>query len=53
MIGMLVFNVFDQDEWAMVMDICDLTSQHPSEVVRDLDLDNNTRTIIIDPNDFE
>lgn len=37
----------------MVMDICDLTGKHPSEVVMDLDLDDNTRTIIVDPKDFE
>jgi hypothetical protein len=51
--GKIVFNLFDKDEWAMVEDICQLTEQMPSEVVPSLDLDNNTRTIVIDPKDYE
>lgn len=51
-IGKIVFNVFDKEEWAMVLDICQITEKHPSEVVMDLDLEANTRTIIVDPKDF-
>lgn len=37
----------------MIEDICQLTEKLPSEIVPELDLDNNTRTIIINPKDFE
>jgi hypothetical protein len=50
---MLVFNVFDPNEWAMVLDVSDLTGKHPSEVVMDLELEENTRTIIVDPTEFD
>ena len=50
---MVVFNIFDKKEWAMIMDICDLTGKNPSDVVMDLDLEENNRTIIVDPKKFE
>lgn len=30
-------SVFDEQQWSMVVDICELTSQSPEEVVRSLD----------------
>ena len=50
---MLVFNIFDAQEWAMVLDICDITGKEAHEVVMDLDLDDNTRTIRVDPTEFQ
>lgn len=51
--GKMVFNIFDNEEWAMVKDICELTEKDAAEVVADLNLDDNTRTITIDPKEFD
>jgi hypothetical protein len=48
----MVICIFSHDEWAMVMDICELTCRDVCDVVRELADDNVIMNIVIDPRDM-
>lgn len=50
--GYLVFCIFSHDEWAMVVDICELTNRNACDVVRELADDNAVMNIVVDPRDM-
>lgn len=50
--GCLIFCVFTNQEWAMVTDICELTSRNVEDVVRELADDNAIMNIVVDPRDM-
>jgi len=50
--GYLVFCIFSHDEWAMVVDVCELTSRNACDVVRELADDNAVMNIVVDPRDM-
>ncbi len=51
--GCLVFCVFTNEEWAMVTDICELTSRDVQDVVAELANDNSIMNIVVDPRDMD
>jgi hypothetical protein len=51
--GYLIFSIFSPDEWAMIVDICELTSRDIEDVVREISDDENITNIAIDPRDID
>jgi len=51
--GYLIFSIFSPDEWAMIVDICELTSRNIEDVVREISDDENITNIAIDPRDID
>lgn len=50
--GMIIFSIFDTDQWSMILDICELSGSDIQDVVRDISEDNNIATITVDPKEF-
>lgn len=50
--GMIIFSIFDTDQWSMISDICELSGANVQDVVRDISEDNNIATIIVDPKEI-
>jgi hypothetical protein len=51
--GMLVFNVFEPEEWEMINGMCEFTDTAIEDYVSDLSDQNLTRKMIIDPKNFQ
>ena len=51
--GYLVFSVFSTDEWAMVNDICELTSRNVEDIVREISDNNEIINIVVDPREID
>lgn len=51
--GYLIFSIFSPDEWAMIVDVCELTSRNIEDVVREISDDENITNIAIDPRDID
>jgi hypothetical protein len=51
--GYLIFSIFSPDEWAMIVDVCELTSRNIEDVVREISDDENITNIAIDPKDID
>lgn len=50
--GYLTFCILSCDEWAMINDICQLTSKNLEEMIRQLSDNNEITSIVVDPRDL-
>lgn len=50
--GMIIVTIFTPEEWQMVIDVTEITSESIIEFVAQIAEDNNLATITFDPKDF-
>lgn len=50
--GMIIMTIFTPEEWQMVIDVAELTSESIIQIVTQIAEDNNVATITFDPKDF-
>ena len=50
--GMVIMTIFTPEEWQMVINVAELTSESIIEIVAEIAEDNNVATITFDPKDF-
>lgn len=51
--GYLIFSIFSPEEWAMIIDVCELTSRNPEDIVREIADNDESTSIAIDPRDVD
>jgi hypothetical protein len=50
--GFIVFSVFNNDEWTMVNNICEISEKPIDEVIYELAKEGDSSTVVIDPRQF-
>lgn len=50
--GTITLTIFTQQEWAMVLDINDITDQDIEQIVKNLEQDGSVTVINFDPKEF-
>ena len=50
--GYLIFSAFEPEEWEMMNGMCEITGRDIGELIEDIEADNNTRILVVDPTDY-
>jgi len=50
--GYIVFSVFNEDEWTIVNNICEISEKSIDEVIFELAEEGESSTVVIDPRQF-
>jgi len=50
--GYIVFSVFNEDEWIIVNNICEISEKPLDQVIYELAQEGESSTVIIDPRQF-
>lgn len=50
--GMLIFSLFEPDQWSMIEGIAEVTGKQVSDIVADLEEENLIKKLVLDPKNY-